>query len=126
MQGLGKRLRERAAELGLSDSEVARRLDMSQARYHNYVAETAEPDLGSLLRICRVLSTTPDSILGLGDTPVLDADDALRCKLVSAVNALKGEALAYTVDIAEAMVASQRRRSSTKPKRHRGRNMPQA
>ena len=103
MQGLGKRLRERAAELGLSDSEVARR---------------------SLLRICRVLSTTPDSILGLGETQVVEEDDLLRCKLMSAVSALQGDALAYTVDIAEAMVASQRRRSSTKPKRHRGRNIP--
>ena len=118
MQGFGKRLRERAAALGLSDSEVARRLEMSQARYHNYVADVAEPDLGSVVRICRVLSTTPDVLLGFEASPPVEGADLLRSKLMAAGNALQGEALAYTVEMAQAMVSAQQRQSTkSKPRR---------
>ena len=118
MQGFGKRLRERAAALGLSDSEVARRLEMSQARYHNYVADVAEPNLGSVVKICRVLSTTPDVLLGFEAAQPLEGMGLLRSRLLAAGNALQGEALAYTVEMAQAMVAAQQRLSSkSKPRR---------
>lgn len=110
MQGLGRALRERAAALGLSDSEVARRTGLSQARYHNYVAETAEPDLGTLVRICRTLATSPDCMLDFsGSSAVKTEDDMLMDRLVSAASALEGAALAYTADLVEAMVSVQRK-----------------
>lgn len=65
MQGLGDRLRQRARELGLTDSEVARRLGLSQARYANYVADKREPDYRTLLDICRILSLSPDDLFGV-------------------------------------------------------------
>lgn len=65
MEGFGERLRARARQLGLSDSEVARRLGMQQTRYSNYVSDLREPDLATLIEICRVLGVTPDVLLGV-------------------------------------------------------------
>ncbi|MDR3437505.1 helix-turn-helix transcriptional regulator [Telmatospirillum sp.] len=67
MQGLGERLRQRARELGLTDTEVARRLGLSQARYANYVNDKREPDFRTFIDICRILSTSPDRLFGLSD-----------------------------------------------------------
>jgi transcriptional regulator with XRE-family HTH domain len=60
---LGQKLRERAAELGLSGSEVARRAHLDERRYGHYVRGVREPDLVTLLRICEVLLTTPNELL---------------------------------------------------------------
>ena len=105
MEGLGKILRERARTLGLSDSEIARRLGLSQARYHNYVSDTAEPDLGTLVRICRALGTSPDEVLLFAEEirPRMDSEIA-RERVASAAAALEGEALTYTADLVEAML----------------------
>ena len=54
----GDRLRTRARELGMSDSDVAKRLGLAQSRYANYVNENRQPDFATLVRICRVLDTT--------------------------------------------------------------------
>ena len=67
MQVLGEQLRTRAKELDLSDAEVARRAGLSPRRYGNYVTGDREPDLQTLVRICRVLTTTPDQLLGFDD-----------------------------------------------------------
>lgn len=67
MQVLGEQLRRRARELDLSDAEVARRAGLSPRRYGNYVTGDREPDLQTLVRICKVLTTTPDQLLGFDD-----------------------------------------------------------
>jgi transcriptional regulator with XRE-family HTH domain len=68
MQVLGVQLRRRARELDLTDAEVARRAGLSPRRYGNYVTGDREPDLQTLVRICRVLTTTtPDQVLGFVD-----------------------------------------------------------
>jgi transcriptional regulator with XRE-family HTH domain len=67
MQVLGDQLRRRAKELDLTDAEVARRAGLSPRRYGNYVTADREPDLQTLVRICRVLGTTPDRLLGFDD-----------------------------------------------------------
>ena len=67
MQVLGERLRKRAKELDLTGAEVARRAGLSPRRYGNYVTGNREPDLQTLVRICRVLTTTPDQVLGFDD-----------------------------------------------------------
>ena len=73
----GDRLRERARALGLTDSEVARRIGMTQRRYSSYVTMSREPNFEDLLRICEGLSVTPDYVLGLG-TPDTEQDDVRR------------------------------------------------
>ncbi len=60
---LGQKLRERAAELGLSNSEVARRAQLDERRYGNYIRDARKPDFATLVRICRVLLTTPNDLL---------------------------------------------------------------
>lgn len=79
--GWGERLRARGRELGLSDSEVARRIGMTQRRYSSYVNMTREPNFGDLLRICGGLGITPDWVLGVGQ--VEPADDAARRALAA-------------------------------------------
>ena len=88
MQGMGPRLRARARELGLSDSEVARRLDISQPRYANYVADTNEPDMGTFVRICRALGTTPDVVLAFGESPGSPDEDVLKARIAVAADTL--------------------------------------
>ena len=107
MDGLGQVLRDRAAFLGLSDSEVARRAGLSQARYHNYVAEVNEPDLATLVRICRTLGISPNEALGYNEqVPVPSGDALARERVHSAVQAIEGEALALMADVLEALVSS--------------------
>ena len=67
MQVLGEQLRKRAKELDLTGAEVARRAGLSPRRYGNYVTGDREPDLQTLVRICRVLTTTPDQVLGFDE-----------------------------------------------------------
>jgi len=67
MQVLGEQLRRRARELDLTDAEVARRAGLSPRRYGNYVTGDREPDLQTLARICKVLTTTPNQLLGFDD-----------------------------------------------------------
>ena len=84
MQGMGKRLRARARALDLSDSEVARRVDLSQPRYANYVNDANEPDLGTFVRICRALATTPDEVLGFQEPPEPSERDLLKARVDAA------------------------------------------
>ena len=89
--GWGERLKVRARELGMADAAVARALDLPQRRYSAYVNETREPDFATLGRICRILGTTPDAVLGFEPHPILRADDAVSLRLEVAVRGL-GEA----------------------------------
>ena len=59
-----KRLREGARTLNLSDAEVARRAGLHERRYGHYVTGNREPNLETLVRICAVLATTPNYLLG--------------------------------------------------------------
>lgn len=56
--GVGSKLRTRARALGLSETEVTRRLDMGPSRYTNYVNDVRGPDCDTFLRICRVTGTS--------------------------------------------------------------------
>ena len=119
MEGVGKILRARGRSLGLSDSEIARRLGLSQALYHNYVVDTAEPDLGTLVRICRVLGTSPNEVLLLNEDTAAQTDsEVARARLASAAMALEGDALQFAADLDEAMLAIHRnkaRKPGTRP-----------
>lgn len=64
MRALGKRLRRRAEDLGLSDAEVARRAGLTPRRYGFYVTGDRQPDYQTLISICEALNTTPNVVLG--------------------------------------------------------------
>lgn len=110
MDGLGEKLRQRARELGLSDTEVARRLGLSQSRYANYVVDKREPDLATLTRICRVLGTTPDLLLGFGaSVETTSEDDRLRAEVSAAALSMDTKGLKTLTEVAAALVAKARR-----------------
>lgn len=99
MRGIGDRLRARARELELSDSEVARRLGLGQARYANYVAENREPDFETLLRICRVLGTTPNELLGFEARRGTEGLERLQERIATATQAMDAGTLGLAADI---------------------------
>jgi len=101
MDGFGERLRARAQDLGLSDAEVARRAGLSVNRYGNYVRNTREPDLATLVRIAEVLGTTPDGLLQVGQGQAREATGA-RAALTAHAHPLNDKGLA----IATALVSS--------------------
>ena len=81
MNGFGERLKARARELGLSDAEIARRLNLSHGRYNHYANNVNEPDLATLKRIAAVLQTRPDDLLGVEQTPARGSKGDLRTRI---------------------------------------------
>ena len=104
----GERLRSRARELNLSDAEVARRLGLEQARYSRYVNGLREPDLRTFARICAVLSTTPDAILGVS-APARDAAEAdqLRAQVDATLRTMSLPTLRTAVAVVNAIASTQ-------------------
>lgn len=88
--GWGERIKARARELLISDAAVARSLDLPQRRYSAYVNETREPDFATLIRICRVLGTTPDAVLGFRPHEVLTDENAISVRLHAVLCSLNG------------------------------------
>lgn len=77
-----ERLRQRAVDLGISNAQAARRVGILERRYANYITGEREPDLDMLAKIAKVLETTPDYLLGFGETP----DKSKRAKLMARLN----------------------------------------
>jgi transcriptional regulator with XRE-family HTH domain len=126
MHGLGEKLRQRARELGLTDTEVARRLGLSQARYANYVNDKREPDFRTFTDICRILSVSPNRLLGVSDQvgpsglkdpaaafegpatgPEAEERVLLRDRLLSAAEAMTIPTLETAVAISETLLKRQ-------------------
>ena len=103
MRGIGDRLRARARELELSDSEVARRLGLSQARYANYVAENREPDFETLLRICRVLGVTPNELLGFEARRETERLERLQERIAAATKVMDPSTLGLAADLMDVL-----------------------
>jgi transcriptional regulator with XRE-family HTH domain len=105
MDTLARNLRIRADELGLSHAEVARRIGISERRYAHYVAGRNEPDLTTLVRIAKVLETTPDKLLGFGLELKRSKRILLRDRLNAAAKAMGNRELEITVIQAEAVAS---------------------
>ena len=104
MSTLGEMLRKRAAELGFSDAEVARRAGLSPRRYGFYVTGDREPNYPTLLQICRVLDTSPNHVLGFevekgGQTAT--SRQKLESRLNATCNLLSDEKLKLVADHAD-------------------------
>lgn len=105
MEGIGNRLRKRALELDLSDAEVARRLGISQSRYANYVAGKRAPDFATLARICRLLSTTPNVLLGFDQTEKSDKSTKLKARITAATESMPSSTLQTAAVVMDALAA---------------------
>jgi transcriptional regulator with XRE-family HTH domain len=94
MKVFATNVRRRIAELALSHADVARRAGLDARRFGHYVTGLREPDFQTLLRIAKVLGTTPDALLGVGD-PIgqLSDDQKARQQISAACEALAGPVL---------------------------------
>jgi transcriptional regulator with XRE-family HTH domain len=116
MDKLGERLRERARDLGLTDSEVARRLDLDQRRYQHYVVGRSAPNFSTFIRICRALATTPSALLGFEDLPKIDDERAgLVARIDAAADALDLSSLRTAADVMDAIAKNSRRHGGDPP-----------
>lgn len=110
MQGLGQRLRERARELGLADATIAERLGLSQQRYHNYISDQTEPDLQTLVRICRALATEPNVVLGFSDSEGQAGEEAnLQAAITAATGTMGLATLRLTAAVVDTLAREERR-----------------
>jgi transcriptional regulator with XRE-family HTH domain len=60
MRGIGKNLRKRAMELGISNAEAARRMGIDPGRYGHYVTDRCAPSFQMLRKIREVLGVSYD------------------------------------------------------------------
>jgi transcriptional regulator with XRE-family HTH domain len=103
-----KQLRARGRQLELSDAAIARRLGISQSRYTNYVNGHREPDFAMLARICRVLHTTPNELLGFQASNASSQEGARYLqRVVAAAQALSPESLRMAAVVMDAIAAHQ-------------------
>jgi len=113
MEGIGDRLKSRAAELGLSGAEVARRAGLTATRYGHYVQDIREPDLATLVRICRVLGLRPDVLLAYDQAdPASDALMAKRAAVAAYVDVLDAGSLDLVLLVVQAIAATTGLRST--------------
>lgn len=104
----GKNLQTRARELGLADAEIARRLDLGQSRYANYVSGAREPDFATFAKICRVLGVTPNILLEFDSWPEHGSEeDTLVQRITAVANILNLASLRTAAAVLDALAASQ-------------------
>ena len=110
MELFAKRLRKRAAELGIPHAEVARRSGLSERRYSHYVSGVREPDLATLVRIAEALQITPNDLLGPGENSKPTSRMILMDRLNSAAQGLSDHDLEVIVVQTEALTGQPRRK----------------
>lgn len=104
MEILAKRLKEKAAQRGISNAAVARQLGLDERRYAHYVAGRRNPDLVMLIKIADALGTTPNELLGIDETHAEDETaNALLNRLLRAARNMSREELELCVVQAEAV-----------------------
>jgi transcriptional regulator with XRE-family HTH domain len=98
MDRFASRLRQRAIELGISQSEAARRSGLSEGRYSHYINGRNEPGLTTLVRIAKALQTTPNALLGVDSKKKESPNRALlQERLISAADALRDSDLELAI-----------------------------
>lgn len=70
----GLNLKKLRTEMGYSQNDMARRLEMSQAGYSCYENNTSVPPSNILFEISRILNTTTDYLLGRYKKPPIVVD----------------------------------------------------
>lgn len=106
MNGMGMRMKARARELGLSDTKIAERAGLAQTRYAAYTIDKYEPDLGTLLRICRALRLSPNDLLGWTEGGDDDEGAGLRRRIAANLSALGPDMLKVVNTITAALAAA--------------------
>lgn len=103
MDSFAERLRERAEQLGMTHTAVAKKAGLEVRRLGNYMAGNRRPNFEALLRICKALDTTPNQLLGVEDEKAGKDDaskktrEALKNRLLSVCDALSTDDLRMLV-----------------------------
>jgi transcriptional regulator with XRE-family HTH domain len=107
MDEFASRLRTAVQRLSLSDAEVARRLEISQQRFSHYIGGKRRPDFSMLAKICQVLATSPDYLMGFIDSAPDESEAGiLRSRISAAAMAISDEAtLKRAATIMDALAA---------------------
>ncbi len=103
MEEFAKNLKKRAAEMKISNAEAARRCELEERRYANYINNSREPDLGTLAKIATKLSVSVDWLLGLTEKRPTTAEDDLIERLSFAAKSLPLDKLEMIVTQVEAL-----------------------
>ena len=77
----GRRVRERLAQLSVTQSAFARSIGMSQARFSNYMQGTREPALADFMLIVSALGVSADWILFGGTRPATAVHSTLSAQI---------------------------------------------
>ncbi|MFJ7352601.1 helix-turn-helix domain-containing protein [Phyllobacterium sp. NPDC097923] len=103
MESFASNLRLRTKELGIHQADVARRAGLSEKRYSNYVTGRREPDLATVVRIAKVLQTTPDRLLSFGDET--EAEPIAQQRIRAAIGVLSPDDLETVAIMVEALAS---------------------
>ena len=84
-----KRLKQLREEKGLKQSELGKMLQLGAAAISKYENGISEPDLTTLVQICKIFNVSSDYILALSDVPsspknglTLDDDEMLLLNMI--------------------------------------------
>lgn len=102
MESFASNLRLRTTELGINQADVARRAGLSEKRYSNYVTGRREPDLATVVRIAKVLHTTPNQLLSFGADDQ-GAEPIAQQRIRAAIGVLSSEDLERVAIMVEAL-----------------------
>lgn len=78
---VGSRMKEYRTKAGISQKEMAERLDIKQARYSNWEQGLARPDADYIVAFCKVLNVSVDEFLGTYKNFSLSINEAKLMKL---------------------------------------------
>jgi transcriptional regulator with XRE-family HTH domain len=107
MELFAKKLKERAAALGFSQADVARRAGISERRLGHYIGGRSEPDLQLLIKIAVVLGVTPNHLLGFKPRAAIKKNDEagrIRSRITAAVATMDDASLPLALTLVEAVL----------------------
>lgn len=111
MDIFAKKLKERAAQLGISNAQAARLCGLDERRYANYINNAREPDLATLAKIARTLKVSTDHLMGLTVAPPTDERGQLLDRLSVSGSSLSDDQLRMFVTQVEALTIRRPRRA---------------
>ena len=109
MEAFATKLKLRATQLGISNAEAARRADLTERRYAHYANGDREPDLATLVKIAKVLQSSPNELLEF-EAPTADRGPRrlLLDRLMAAASQLSDYDLEMCVIQMEAVATARR------------------
>lgn len=69
--GFGNNIKEAMQAKGLTQTKLAEMLGVRQNTISQWITETNEPNVETILRLCRLLDVTPNELLGWEDRFIL-------------------------------------------------------